>query len=136
MERGTMKKELVIEWKHIASGGGAICERCGETGKALAAAISEICMLLEMEGVAVTLHEIVIPNDEIAESNSILFNGVPLEDLIVGMEVTVTPCSSCAACMGCEDDVACRAVEYDGERYEAIPPELIGRAALRALEME
>jgi hypothetical protein len=135
-EVDTMKKELVIEWRHIASDTGTTCERCGETGIALAAVIKEISMLLEMEGVAVTLHETIIPREEIAESNSILFNGVPLEDLVEGMEVTTTPCTSCAACMECQEDVECRAVEYHGERYEAIPPELIGRAALKALEME
>ncbi|WP_214021589.1 DUF2703 domain-containing protein [Methanoculleus sp.] len=35
-----------------------------------------------------------------------------------------------------QDDAACRAVEYDGERYESIPPELIARAALKAREPE
>jgi len=35
-----------------------------------------------------------------------------------------------------QDDAACRAVECNGERYEAIPAELIARAALKAREPE
>ncbi|MBP7144873.1 MAG: DUF2703 domain-containing protein, partial [Methanoculleus sp.] len=30
----------------------------------------------------------------------------------------------------------CRALRYNGEAYEAIPPDLIGRAAVKALEVE
>ncbi|WP_343241085.1 MULTISPECIES: DUF2703 domain-containing protein [unclassified Methanoculleus] len=51
------------------------------------------------------------------------------------MKVTSTPCASCACITG-QDDVECRAVEYGGERYESIPPELIARAVLKALGLE
>ncbi|MCE5338804.1 MAG: DUF2703 domain-containing protein [Methanomicrobiaceae archaeon] len=130
-----MKKELVIEWKHIGSGIDNTCERCHETGMTLAAVLTEISTLLEMEGVSVRVVEIVLPNEAVAESNSLLFNGVPIEDLLEGVEVTTTPCCSCS-CITCEEDTECRALRYNGEEYEAIPPELIGRAAMKALEME
>ena len=97
--------------------------------------VEQIRPILEEEGITVRVVETPIENAAIKESNSILFNGMPLEDLIEGMEVTTTPCASCACITG-QDDAACRAVEYDGERYESIPPELIARAALRALGLE
>jgi hypothetical protein len=130
-----MKQELVVEWRHIGKNVENTCERCGETGMAVLEVVERIRPILEEEGIAVRIIETVLPNEAIAESNSILFNGVPLEDLIEGMEVTRTPCCSCACITG-QDDVECRAVEYNGEHYEAIPPELIARAALKVLGLE
>jgi uncharacterized metal-binding protein len=126
---------LVVEWRHIGRDIENTCERCGETGKAVMDVIEEIRPILEEEGITVRFVETVLENEAIAESNSILFNGVRLEELIEGMEVTSTPCTSCACITG-QDDAECRAVEYDGKRYESIPPELIARAALRALGLE
>ena len=130
-----MKKELVIEWKHIGKDIEHTCERCEETGMALNAVLAEISMLLEMEGVSVRIIETILENDTVAESNSLLFNGVPIEELLEGIEVTTTPCGSCS-CITCDAETECRALRYNGEEYEAIPPELIGRAAAKALEME
>jgi len=129
------EQELVVEWRHIGRDIESTCERCGETGQAVMGVIEEIRPILEEEGITIRVVETVLENEAIGESNSILFNGVPLEDLIEGMEVTATPCASCA-CLTGQDDAACRAVEYDGERYESIPPELIARAALKALGIE
>jgi Protein of unknown function (DUF2703). len=130
-----MKKELVIEWKHIEKDVGNTCERCQETGMTLAAVLAEIGTLLEMEGISVRMVETVLENDAVAESNSLLFNGVPIEELLEGIEVITTSCSSCS-CLTCEENTECRALRYNGEEYETIPPVLIGRAAVKALELE
>ncbi|HOI12957.1 MAG TPA: putative zinc-binding protein [Methanoculleus sp.] len=126
---------LVVEWRHIGRDIENTCGRCGETGKAVRETVDRIRAVLEDAGITVKFVENVLPHDAVADSNSILFNGVPLEDLIEGMEVTSTPCASCACITG-QDDVECRAVEYGGERYESIPPELIARAVLKALGLE
>ncbi|MCK9308033.1 MAG: DUF2703 domain-containing protein [Methanoculleus sp.] len=126
------EQELVVEWRHIGRDTENTCERCGETGRAVMDVVEQIRPILEEEGIAVRVVETALENEAIGESNSILFNGVPLEELIEGMEVTTTPCASCACITG-QDDAACRAIEYNGERYESIPPELIARAALKAL---
>ncbi|MDV2481054.1 DUF2703 domain-containing protein [Methanoculleus sp. Wushi-C6] len=130
-----MKNELIVEWKHVGRDVENTCERCGATGRAVMDVVEQIRPILEEEGIVVRVVETVLENEAITESNSILFNGVPLEDLIEGMEVTSTPCASCACITG-QDDVECRAIEYNGERYESIPPELIARAALAALGLE
>jgi hypothetical protein len=130
-----MKKELVIEWKHIGSEIEKTREEFEETGMTLKAVLAEISMLLEMEGVTVRLVETVLPDDAVAESESLLFNAVPVEDLLEGVEVTATSCS-CTSCEDCGGETECRTLRYNGEEYEAIPPELIGRAAMKALEME
>lgn len=126
---------LVVEWRHIGKDIENTCERCGATGRAVVDVVEQIRPILEGEGITVRVVETVLENEAIADSNSILFNGVPLEDLIEGMKVTSTPCASCACITG-EDDVECRAIEYNGERYESIPPELIARAVLKALGLE
>jgi len=86
----------------------------------------------------VRLVETILEDDAAAESNSLLFNGVPIEDLLEGVEVTATACAcaSCDSCETCGEEAECRILRYNGEEYEAIPPELIGRAAAKALEME
>jgi len=132
---GGLTDTLVVEWRHIGSDVENTCERCGQTGRAVMDVVEQMRPILEEEGITVRFVETVLPDEAIAESNSILFNSVPLEDLIEGMEVTSTPCCSCACITG-RDDVECRAVEYGGERYESIPPELIARAALKALGLE
>jgi len=125
-----MHNEIVIEWKHIGKDVTNTCERCGETGFAVIQAVEEIRPFLETVGIEVRILETVLPDEGIEESNIILFNGTPLEDLIEGMTVTATPCASCACITG-QDDVECRAIEYEGERYEAIPAELIHRVILK-----
>jgi len=134
-----MKKELVIEWKHADRAMEKTREEFEETGMTLVAVLAEIRMLLEMEGVSVRMVETVLPDDAPAGSESLLFNGVPVERLLEGVEVTATACA-CAGCDTCEacgeEEAECRILRYNGEEYEAIPPELIGRAAAKALEME
>jgi len=134
-----MKKELVIEWKHAERNVEKPPEAFEETGMTLAAVLAEIRMLLEMEGVGVRVIETVLPDDAAAESECLLFNGIPVEKLLEGVEVTATACA-CASCESCEtcgeEEAECRTLRYNGEEYEAIPPEQIGRAAAKALEME
>ncbi len=126
-----MKRELVIEWKHAARDADNVFETCKETGMPLEAVLDEIRMLLEMEGVAVRMVETV------AELDSLLFNGVPVEELLEGVEVTATSCAACSTCSEeCGEGAECRTLRYSGEAYENIPPELIGRAAAKALETE
>jgi hypothetical protein len=129
-----MKKELVIEWKHTGRDAENLFESCQETGMPLEAVFAEIRMLLEMEGVTVKVVETVLPDDTAAQSG-LLFNGVPIEELLEGVEVTASSCSACSSCATCEEGTECRTLRYNGEEYEAIPPELIGRAAAKALKI-
>lgn len=125
----------MVEWRHIGKDVSNTCERCSETGTNVMSVIREISLFLQDEGISVRFVETKLPAAAVSESNAVLFNGMYLEDLIDGMEVSFTECKSCSCITG-EDFVECRAVDYKGERYEAIPPELIIRAALRAVGFE
>jgi len=132
-----MRKELVIEWKHVERATENTFEICKETGMPLEAVLAEIRMLLEMEGITVRVVETVLPADAVAVPDSLLFNGVPVEELLEGVEVTATSCAACSTCSEeCGEGAECRTLRYSGEAYENIPPELIGRAAAKALETE
>lgn len=114
-----MKKELVIEWKHIGNEIEKTREEFEETGMTLAAVLAEIRMLLEMEGVAVRMVETVLPDEVAMEPERLLFNGVPVEELLEGVEVTATACAcaSCDSCETCGEGGECRTLRYNGEKY-------------------
>lgn len=122
-------KRLEIEWKHLAVG-DATCERCGNTGESLRAVIEELRQEFTPAGVKINLTETLLDTSRIAESNEIRMNGMLIEDLLAARVVT-TDCPSCGALTG--ESTCCRAIETGDKRYEDIPPEIIRKAAYRAL---
>ena len=88
-------KELVIEWRHYEKE-GATCDRCSATGSSIAAVVSELSAELATKGIAVRFLETPLPEAMLAQSNLILFNGVPLEALLeqtdtLSVHVPLTP---------------------------------------------
>jgi uncharacterized metal-binding protein len=124
---------LTVEWRHIGENIDSTCERCSATGNTLREVLDEIEPLMSGKGITIEVKETVLADEKIEESNMILFNGIPLEDLIEGIKISQTPCASCECITG-QDDVKCRAVNYGGKIHEAVPAELIRRAAEKALE--
>jgi hypothetical protein len=122
-------KRLVIEWRHLVVD-GATCERCGATGSEVRTAVDALTKELGAKGIKVVFKETALGTDQLEESNMVILNGKPLEDLIAG-GVTETPCSSCSTLTG--TSACCRAVEVDNQQYEEIPAWLIKRAAYRAV---
>jgi hypothetical protein len=122
-------KRLVIEWRHLVVD-GATCERCGATGSEVRTAVDALTKELGSLGIKIVFKETALDPDQLEESNKILLNGKPVEDLIAG-GVTETPCSSCSTLTG--TSACCRAVEVDNQQYEEIPAWLIKRAAYRAV---
>ena len=120
-------KKLKIEWRHFETG-GQTCERCGDTGAALRRVSEE---LERTEGVTIEYQETHLLASSIAQSNMVLFNGVPLEELLDGAEISTNECCSCSCLIG--EDTECRTLLYQGKTYEDIPEELIREAALKAL---
>ncbi len=127
----TVPGTLVVEWRHIGESVDATCERCAATGRTLAAVVDEIRPMLAVRQIKVKVVETVLPPERIAESNIILFNGTPLEDLLEEVRVETTPCVSCSCIAG--TDASCRAIVCRDETHEAVPADLIRRAALKAV---
>ena len=122
-------KRLVIEWRHLVVNGGT-CERCGATGSEVRIAVDALTKELGAHGIKVVFKETPLGTNQLEESNKILLNGKPIEDLIAG-GVTETPCSSCSTLTG--TSACCRAIEVDNQQYEEIPAWLIKQAAYRAV---
>lgn len=128
-----MAGTLLVEWRHIGESVDATCERCAATGRTLAEAevVAAIRPALSARRIRVRVTGTVLPPERIAESNTILFNGVPIEDLLDEVRVEMTPCASCSCITGTEAD--CRAIVCGDETHEALPADLILKAALRAV---
>jgi len=122
-------KRLEIEWKHFAVG-NVTCERCGITGEDLRRVVEELRREFAPAGVKINLTETLLDKTRIAESNEIRMNGMLIEDLLAAGVVS-TDCPSCGTLAG--ESTCCRALEIDDVRYEALPAELIKKAAYLAL---
>lgn len=126
-------KKLTIEWRHFDKE-GATCDRCAATGTSVREVVSELRNEMAERGIEVILSEKLIPEELMAQSNMILFNGVALEDLLDDAAADKNSCPSCSCLTGAETN--CRTVEYKGKTYEDIPGELIRRAAYKVLSHE
>ena len=122
-------KTLTIEWKHLHKD-GATCVRCRDTGRTLAEVVGELKRECKEIGVQVVFRETLLGTGRIRESNQILFNDVPLEDLLPGVVAGENMCRSCCDLLG--QETFCRTIESGGKTYEAIPERLIREAACRA----
>lgn len=126
-----MAGTLTVEWRHIGEDVDTTCVRCGATGRTLAEVVDAIRPMLSSQRIRVKVVETVLPPERIAESNVILFNGTPIEDLLDDVQVEMTPCVSCSCITG--TDVECRAIVCGDETHEAVPADYIRQAALKAV---
>jgi len=128
-----MKRDLVIEWKHIGNNVTGTCERCSLTGGAILDVLEELHPYFMQKNVTARFRETVLPDSQIEESNQVIINGTPLEEYLSDAEVVQTPCCSCACITG-QDEAECRAIDYEGDRYEAISPDLLKRVIIGIVE--
>ena len=125
-------KTLRIEWKHLDVE-GETCDRCYDTGENLVQEVKRLKRALQPKGIEVELTEIKLDDTQIPQSNTILFNGVPIED-ILNIKVSENYCDSCTNLLG--TNTYCRTVLFEGNEYEDIPAKAIRQAALRILGLE
>ncbi len=120
-------KILKIEWHRLVED-GQTCPRCGATGKEVEKASNSLQQSLAPLGIKVVLEKYEITPGAFQQdpsiSNRILFNGIPLEE-VLGLKVGQSPC--CGTC----GDAECRTLETGGQVYETIPTNLIIQAGLQ-----
>jgi len=122
-------KTLKIEWKHLDVA-GETCDRCYDTGENLHNEVKRLRRSLEPQGIKVELVETKLDSTQIPESNILLFNGIPIRD-ILDIEVSDNFCGSCTDLLG--SDTYCRMITFEGNEYEDIPAKAIRQAAHIAL---
>jgi hypothetical protein len=123
---------LTIEWMHLDVN-GETCDRCFDTGAILNEEIRRLNKALNPKGFQLELKEIQIGPGEIAESNLIRFNGVPIEELL-DIKVVESYCESCSDLT--ESEAYCRAVLYQGKEYEEVPAAAIREAVHRVIGLQ
>ena len=116
---------VVIEWRHYDKA-GATCDRCGDTGTNLKQVITEYAA----KGVVIELQETLLNEEQISESNLVLINGVPLEELLAAT-TGASDCPTCSCLTG--SATSCRTVECGSEVFEELTPELLKRGLDRVL---
>jgi len=116
---------VVVEWKHLDVD-GETCDRCGQTG----ADVAEVVRLLAAEcgkkGVEILFRETRLPAAEIKQSNLVLINGVPIEEILPATFVSSSSCCSCSDLTGKEE--CCRTIVRFGMEHEAIPAQFVREA--------
>ena len=125
-------KTLRIEWRHLDVEGDT-CDRCYDTGENLNAEVRRLQRALKPLDIQVEWFETKLNDNQIQQSNTILFNGVPIED-ILDIEVSENYCHSCSALLG--NETYCRTVIYQGTEYEDVPAKAIREAAYKVLGIE
>jgi SAM-dependent methyltransferase len=125
-------KTLNIEWRHLDVA-GETCDRCYDTGENLANEVKRLKRTLEPRGIIIELIDTKLDDTQIPQSNTVLFNGVPIED-ILDIEIYENYCESCTTLLGKETH--CRAVKFEGNDYDDIPAKAIRQAAYKALGIE
>lgn len=121
-------KPLTIVWKRLVNE-GETCPRCGSTQQNVTSAVAKLEAALGPLGMQPVLETQAIDDDAFraapAESNRIWIGGKPMEEWL-GARAGNSPC--CEVC----GELPCRTMEVDGQTYEAIPEELIVKAAIIA----
>ena len=117
---------LDIEWQHIEESGNT-CIRCADTGETLEDAITKLAMECKPCGWDIHFKETRLSVDQIKQSNSILFNGKAIEDILPKAKVAENHCQSCCEFTG-DAETYCRTLEVEGTIHEAIPAALIRQA--------
>ena len=125
-------KNLLIEWRHLDVD-DETCNRCYDTGENLAAEVKRLNRALNPQGIEVKYTEVKLDESQIPESNVILFNNVPLED-ILDIEVSQNYCGSCSDLVG--KTTYCRTIKFEGTEYEDVPAKAIRQAAYKVLELD
>lgn len=124
-------RTLNIEWRHYDKK-GQTCDRCSATGKSVKEVVAALTAELAGQDVAVTFVETPLPEEQMPESNLIIFNGTPLEEILAEAGASESHCASCSCLTG--TNTVCRTIEYHGKTFEEIPEELIREAAYAALK--
>ncbi len=122
-------KSLPIVWQRLVDPGGQTCDRCGATYEGLQQAVAKLEEVLRPLGIEPTLETREMDRDSFkadpSQSNRVWIAGKPIEEWL-SARVASSPC--CSVC----GDSECRTIELGNDVFEAIPSELILKAALIA----
>ena len=94
-------KTVVVEWKHLDKD-GQTCDRCAATGIGVVETVRNLAAECREEGVEIVFRETLLAPEEIDQSNLILIDGIPLEDILPDTTAAESCCASCGDLTGRE----------------------------------
>jgi hypothetical protein len=128
-------QKIKIEWKHFDKK-GKTCQRCSQTGKNLIQVLKDLKTEFASRDIQIELKETKLPENRMAESNSILINGVLLENIISNAKAGENVCHSCTKLIGQPDNCCCRTIEHKEKTFEEIPINMIKQAILEKIQLK
>ncbi len=121
-------KPLPIVWRRLLKD-GETCERCGSTHREILAALDQLEPALQPLGIQPVLQTLVLDEPSFradsSASNRIWIGGRSIDEWL-GARAGSSPC--CSVC----GDLPCRTLEMGGHSFEAVPRNLVIKAALIA----
>jgi hypothetical protein len=121
-------RTLPIVWQRLVKA-GATCERCGSTHQQILEALARLEPALHPLGIRPVLQTAELDESTFkadpSASNRIWIAGRPMEDWLGASAGSSRCCSVCG-------DLPCRTLEIDGHSFEAVPQDLVLKAALIA----
>jgi len=125
-----MAQKLRVEFRYFDK---STCSRCKATDENVTKTIATLREALTETGVEVDFKTTKLPASRLAESNSILINGVDIEELVNGRNAgRETACHGCGSLLSGPCD--CRAYTYHGKKYCQIPKAMIREAISKAVK--
>jgi hypothetical protein len=125
---GNKQKRIVIEWRHVDL--GVQCGPCRDTGRNLWNVIEELSQEHLLDDVEVEFQNTLLPEKQYLESNVVLVNGMPIEQ-ILDAGATFSGCQECPDTPG---EPSCyRADNPDRNVFKAIPQEILRTALVKVL---
>lgn len=121
-------KKIEIEWKHLDVD-GKTCDRCAGTGNELHQLVNRLRKECDQQDVHIIFREEKLTEEQIGESNLILINGIPVEDILPESAVSQNACSSCSDLIGHE--TCCRTIIHSGREHKTLPQQLIREAVCK-----
>jgi hypothetical protein len=123
---------LKIEWRHLDVD-DETCDRCYDTGENLFHEVKRLNKVLVTKNISIKLIDTKLSAHDVLQSNTLLINDVPIEN-IIDVKVSTNYCKSCSSIIG--KDSYCRTVIFDGNEYEDIPAKAIRQAVYKILGLE
>jgi hypothetical protein len=132
-QRGkSQMKILEIEWKHYDKEGNT-CARCSDTGLVLQKIVAELVQQCRPCGWDIKFKVTKLTEKEISQSNIILLNGKPIEEILGNAVAGESHCPTCSELTG-NESTCCRTIKVNGKSYESIPSDLIRQAVCKIMQ--
>jgi glutaredoxin len=123
------EKKVAVEYLYLDL---ETCDRCIGTDKVLDEVMMILTPALSIAGFAVEYHKIEMKTAEMAEQYKFLSSPtIRVNGHDICQSVAENSCGCCSDISGTE--VNCRVFEYNGERYEVPPKEMLAEAILNAV---